>query len=513
MCDRAEKKVVCEKSVGIEVEEVTVERPTENNASSDTTCNEDTTNIKEVTEVEIEELVLDEQNLKAVINETEQISVEEENIHEDAADTKKDNDDTVVNEDEVPEKEEEGTVTVTSEEHTEEIANMALESEELLQDLLTPILKTLILNIVLPTLDVYLDVRFVHLLFPEYWGCGLLVVGGILANFLFTALAWWRLEPRHLKSCTWLLLLLQVWPQFKGVQVIWLTMNRDPRAAELGELMDREVTSLEPFLEALPSMFVLRYMVKNKLEFTSSAESYLNLVRAVYMTVLGMTLFLKNGPCFILPRRGIFGFVTWRSFVAFSLCFISLNVKYMLVWYLPSVNSVFMATFSVFIALLSLYEGLGCWKSICRMVLSCPPLVILPIFGFFTFGRTQAQGEDVKGVALSSKWTMVNMLGSCLLSLVRYLSSLSHTSLVSLHAWLLQFPGAHQFTHFKGVGLYFYCLISTFSAIFFTLLLLWWPVECGVILPHLPGVLHVVQEGEVLPLIHPPPPTFTRWRH
>ena len=58
-----------------------------------------------------------------------------------------------------------------------------------MQDLLTPILKTLIINIVLPTLDVYLDVRFVHLLFPEYWGCGLLVVGGILANFLFTTLA------------------------------------------------------------------------------------------------------------------------------------------------------------------------------------------------------------------------------------------------------------------------------------------------------------------------------------
>ena len=95
----------------------------------------------------------------------------------------------------------------------------ALGSEELLPDLVTPILKMVILNIGLPTLDFYLDVRFVRLLFPEYWGCGLLVVGGILANFIFTCLAWWRLEPREDKVWTWALLLLQVWPQYKAFQV------------------------------------------------------------------------------------------------------------------------------------------------------------------------------------------------------------------------------------------------------------------------------------------------------
>ena len=119
----------------------------------------------------------------------------------------------------------------------DEMAAMAVEPEEHLPDLVTPILKTLIMNIGLPTLDIYLDVRFIWRLFPDHWSCGLLVVAGILANFLFTALAWWRQEPRAEKARTWPLLLLQVWPQYKAVQVsrsllpllqaIWLTARRE----------------------------------------------------------------------------------------------------------------------------------------------------------------------------------------------------------------------------------------------------------------------------------------------
>ena len=116
----------------------------------------------------------------------------------------------------------------------------------------------------------------------------------------------------------------------------------------------------------------------------------------------------------------------------------------------------------------------------------------------------------MKGLALSAKWTIINLLGSCLLSLVRYLSHLPHTSTLSLHAWLLQFPGAEGFTHAKGVGLYLYCLFNTFCAVVLTLLLLRGPLECGVLHPLLPGVFHVLQGGELQPLIQPPPPTFTR---
>ena len=136
-----------------------------------------------------------------ICEEMAQTAVEIEQISEalDESETDKSKDETVAN--------------------LDEMDIMAVEPEELLPDIVTPILKTLIMNIGLPTLDIYLDVRFIRLLFPDHWGCGLLVVTGILANFLFTALAWWRQEPRAEKARTWPLLLLQVWPQYKAVQV------------------------------------------------------------------------------------------------------------------------------------------------------------------------------------------------------------------------------------------------------------------------------------------------------
>ena len=266
--------------------------------------------------------------------------------------------------------------------------------------------------------------------------------------------------------------------------------------------------SLEPYLEALPSMMVMQYMIRTNPDFF---RSFFAMWRAFYMTGLGMTLFLKNGPCFILPRQGIFGVITWKFIVAFLLTIFSLNTKYTNLNFAPTANHVFMTSFGVIVALFSLHEGLGCWKTVCKMVLFCPPLVILPVFGFFTFGKPEIAAGGVKGLAVSPKWTIVNMFGSCLLSLVRYLSNLPYSSTMSRHAWVLQHLGAEEFTKSKGIGTYLYCLLNTVFAMLLTLLLLREPLECGVLLPHLPGVLHVVQGGEVQPLIQPPPPTYTRW--
>ena len=48
----------------------------------------------------------------------------------------------------------------------------------------------------------------------------LFVITGILANFLFTTLAWWRLEPPQRKRWSWVFLLLQLWPQLRAFQVL-----------------------------------------------------------------------------------------------------------------------------------------------------------------------------------------------------------------------------------------------------------------------------------------------------
>ena len=97
---------------------------------------------------------------------------------------------------------------------------IAAEEEALLQDSVTPSIKLFMFNIVLPTMDIILDITMIQKLFSNgYWGCGTFVVTGIITNSIFTSLAWWRLEPRDQKKWSWIFLLLQLWPQLRALQV------------------------------------------------------------------------------------------------------------------------------------------------------------------------------------------------------------------------------------------------------------------------------------------------------
>ena len=94
------------------------------------------------------------------------------------------------------------------------------EDEVLLPDLITPSMILIIFNVILPTVDIFLDTALVQKLFLNgYWGCGVFVTSGILTNFLFSSLAWWRMEPAEQKKWSWIFLLLQLWPQLKAFQV------------------------------------------------------------------------------------------------------------------------------------------------------------------------------------------------------------------------------------------------------------------------------------------------------
>ena len=45
------------------------------------------------------------------------------------------------------------------------------------------------------------------------------VTGGIVTNFLFTSVAWWRMESAEQKKWSWIFLALQLWPQLRAFQV------------------------------------------------------------------------------------------------------------------------------------------------------------------------------------------------------------------------------------------------------------------------------------------------------
>ena len=96
----------------------------------------------------------------------------------------------------------------------------ANKEEELLQDSVTPSIKLFVFNIVLPTVDIFLDITLILKLFENgFWGSGTIVVTGIVTNFIFTSLAWWRMESANQKKWSWIFLLLQLWPQLRAFQV------------------------------------------------------------------------------------------------------------------------------------------------------------------------------------------------------------------------------------------------------------------------------------------------------
>ena len=101
--------------------------------------------------------------------------------------------------------------------NVEEDAN---KEEELLRDSVTPSIKLFVFNIVLPTVDIFLDITLILKLFKNgFWGSGTIVVTGIVTNFIFTSLAWWRMESANQKKWSWIFLLLQLWPQLRAFQV------------------------------------------------------------------------------------------------------------------------------------------------------------------------------------------------------------------------------------------------------------------------------------------------------
>ena len=56
---------------------------------------------------------------------------------------------------------------------------------------------------------------------------------------------------------------LQVWPQWRAVKLLLRTWKKDPRARQEKARIDREVGGLEPFLEAVPTYIVCKYMYLN----------------------------------------------------------------------------------------------------------------------------------------------------------------------------------------------------------------------------------------------------------
>ena len=168
-----------------------------------------------------------------------------------------------------------------------------------------------------------------------------------------------------------------------------LLVKGDPKGYEEKEALEREVACLEPYLEALPSLGVLAYLARAYPEFLDSLgrASY---YRPFIQTCFTMTLFLKSGPCFILPGTGLFGgILTWRFIASVTLNLIAFKIKWAEAQYYGETfiaNAVCVSTLGVVLGLVSIHQAVGSWRNVFSLILNFPPLLLLPVFGFVTFG-------------------------------------------------------------------------------------------------------------------------------
>ena len=184
--------------------------------------------------------------------------------------------------------------------------------------------------------------------------------------------------------------------QLTYFQVMLLLVKGDPKGFEEKEALDREVLSLESYLEALPSLGVLVYMFRVYPEFLKSKIGIVSFCRLQVQTCFTMTLFLRSGPCFILPNKGLFGgILTWRFIAIVFLSECSFKIKFGEREFYEDTfiaNAVCVSSLGLVLGLISMKRAVSSWSKVFSVLLKFPPLILLPIFGFVTFGRTP-EGE------------------------------------------------------------------------------------------------------------------------
>ena len=313
-----------------------------------------------------------------------------------------------------------------------------------------------------------------------------------------------------------------------GFQAVWLTLKRDPSAGKTRAKLDREVSSLEPFLEALPSLSAMLYLVAVDPAFFSSCWSQANLIRAYGTMCFAMALFLKSGPCFFLQSHGLFsGICTWKFALVFLVNLQNMMCK--IVWAKePStkiLNMCCVAGLSSLLSVCLIYKALGSLRCALKTIATYPALVLIPVVGFFTFGKVQEKtiSQPIHGLALSWKWTFVNMLMSLGVTTALHMHDMDQMNLGFFNMSIKESVDCGGV--WRGLGWTEASYIREWTkdvlvSSFLTILLFWRqePVF-GVLLPELseePGGTwnlephHLTREGEIEPLVISSPVKYSR---
>ena len=168
---------------------------------------------------------------------------------------------------------------------------------------------------------------------------------------------------------------------------------------------------------------------------------------SIFSSSLGITKFLQNGPCAILPNSGLLGGLLNSEFI---LVFISVMFAIVAkgVFALLMTGAAFGDNYSVMIsgliflgvnilphilcAIIWISWSTGFNRKLYKLILDYPALVLLPVFTYYSVGPkklprcSQGKSRPIDShIILSRKWTIVNLfmtviLYGCAISLLLF---------------------------------------------------------------------------------------------
>ena len=162
-----------------------------------------------------------------------------------------------------------------------------------------------ILNVFLPTFDVYSDIGLTAKLYkstvtllPGRWLDGLSIYATILLipfmiNYALGWRAWYygdviKRKYSQRKKFTWIFALLGCYPQFVVGRIIWLFWTKPKRAEREKKHLERNVMQNEVYTEAVPTSIIMMFLLVAKINSNGNVELI------VEKSVLGAVTFFSS---------------------------------------------------------------------------------------------------------------------------------------------------------------------------------------------------------------------------
>ena len=306
------------------------------------------------------------------------------------------------------------------------------------------ILPTLVLDVVVPTADQVSDLSLIVKWYSEdhpKYATAMLIP--FLLNVCSNFYHWWKWDSCLEKRFTWLLVLFQLWPVYRAVKLVIHLYRRIESAEAEKRRFESEITSLEAYLEAAPSVFVMfvafattHFDIENEKGLIGES---LFLFRTTFLmslltSSLGVTKYLLIGPCRIIPNNGLLnGMLTWKFFLTFFTVLFSFASKIFthapyFAWIVGPkfLNLSYILSFSIAItvstlpqltmAIALIWHGSEFINDFFKTILHHPQLLFLPVLTYFTIGPRKMSclikppRRKTTQLALSPQFTICNMV-------------------------------------------------------------------------------------------------------